>query len=79
MVIHNEEKYSAQDFPQSRRKRQEILQTISCHMQKQPNYKGEEKIFVSLPLNAAHNHEISHESSISNRINEKSETKFMKQ
>lgn len=47
-------------------------------MQQHPNYKGEEKIFVSLPLNAAHNHEISHESSISNRINEKSETKFMK-
>lgn len=40
-------------------------------MQEHPNYKGEEKIFVSLPLNAAHNHEISQESSISNRINEK--------
>lgn len=48
-------------------------------MQQHPNYKGEEKIFVSLPLNAAHNHEISQESSISNRINEKSVTKFMKQ
>lgn len=76
MVIHNEEKYSSQDLPQSCRKRQEILQTISCHMQQHPDYKGEEKIFVSLPLNAAHNHEISQESSLGNRINEKIRSKI---
>lgn len=62
VVIHNEEKYSLQDLPQSCRTRQEILQTRSCHMQQHPDYKGEKKSFF-LPLNAAHNHEISHPSS----------------
>lgn len=71
VFVHSEEQYCAQGIPEASRKRQEILRKISSRMQQDSNYRGEERIYVSLPLSAAHQHEISLESSLGNRINER--------
>jgi hypothetical protein len=67
--VHSDVQYCAEGIDKPGR--QEILHKISSRMEQDADYKGEDRIYVSLPLTAAHEHKVSTESSLGNRINEK--------
>ena len=70
--VFTDRQYWAQDIPVRSKKRQNILQDILNRIQNEsPQYTGEEKIYICLPLCAAHSkHTVNPKIGLGNRIND---------
>lgn len=70
--VFTDRQYWAQDIPVRSQKRQNILQDILNRIQNEsPQYTGEEKIYICLPLCAAHSkHTVNPKIGLGNRIND---------